>query len=328
MSLVRVDGLSKTFHRANGESVHAVNDVSFTIGEAETLALIGESGSGKSTIGRLLLRLIEPDQGTIEIGGQDIRTLGREPLRRMRSTMQVVFQEPYESLNPRMRVGDIIGEPLAIHEPTLSRAASQARVRETMREVGLDSSYADRLPRAMSGGQQQRVGIARAIVTRPKLLVLDEPTSSLDLSVQAQILKLLHRLQEQHGISYLYISHDLSTVNYVAHRVAVLYLGQVREMGPVTQVVDDPQDPYTRALLSSYLNPDPQVGRDYEFALHGEIPSPTSLPAGCFLYGRCPVRLDRCAEPPIPLRDLNPGHIVRCIRAPLTQPVPVPQAAG
>jgi peptide/nickel transport system ATP-binding protein/oligopeptide transport system ATP-binding protein len=327
VSLVRVEGLSKAFHRANGEPVHAVNDVSFAIGEGETLALIGESGSGKSTIGRLLLRLIEPDAGTIEIDGQDVRSLGREPLRRMRSTMQVVFQEPYESLNPRMRVGDIIAEPLAIHEPQLSRAERQERVFETMREVGLESSFADRLPRAMSGGQQQRVGIARAIVTRPKLLVLDEPTSSLDLSVQAQILKLLHRLQEQLGMSYLYISHDLSTVNYVAHRVAVLYLGQVREMGPVARVVDDPQDPYTRALLSAYLSPDPQVGRDYEFALRGEIPSPTSLPAGCFLYGRCPIRLDRCAVPPVPLRGIDPGHVVRCVRAPLSEPMPVHEVA-
>lgn len=316
MALVRVDGLSKTFRRANGDVVHAVNDVSFAIEQGETLALIGESGSGKSTIGRLLLRLIEADGGQVEIDGTDVRQLGPAALRRMRSRMQIVFQEPYESLNPRMKVGDLVAEPLAIHEPGLNRSERRERVARTLGEVGLDKEYADRLPRNLSGGQQQRVGIARALATRPKLLVLDEPTSSLDLSVQAQILTLLRALQDEHGLSYLYISHDLSTVNYVAHRVAVLYLGQVREIGTVAQVVDDPGDPYTRALLGSFLSPDPAVARDDEYKLRGEIPSPTSLPPGCFLYGRCPIRIDRCAEPPIELRELSPGHDVRCIRAP------------
>lgn len=319
MSLVRVDGLSKVFRRANGEAVHAVNDVSFEIAAAETLALIGESGSGKSTIGRLLLRLVAADAGAIEIDGSDVGTLPPERLRRMRATMQIVFQEPYESLNPRMRVGDIVAEPLVIHEPGLSRHDRRERVRRTLSEVGLSGEYAERRPGLLSGGQQQRVGIARAIVTRPKLLVLDEPTSSLDLSVQAQILRLLHDLQREHGMSYLYISHDLSTVNYVAHRVAVLYLGQVRETGRVEQVVDDPQDPYTRALLGAFLSTDPAAGHTGGYALDGEIPNPTRLPAGCFLYGRCPVREDRCAQPPVPLRELAASHHVRCVRAPLSE---------
>ncbi len=317
MSLVRVEGLTKTFRRDNGEVVHAVNDVSFEIAAGETLALIGESGSGKSTIGRLLLRLMEADAGTIEVDGRDIRALDREQLRRMRATMQIVFQEPYESLNPRMRIGDIVGEPLAIHEPHLSRDERRERVAETLREVGLSPEYADRYPRALSGGQQQRVGIARAIATRPKLLVLDEPTSSLDLSVQAQILQLLHRLQEEHGMSYLYISHDLSTVTYVAHRVAVLYLGEMRELGTVAQVVDDPQDPYTRTLLGAFLSPDPGVDRDRRYVAQGEIPSPTRLPRGCFFYGRCPDRQPECANERLSLRELDPGHHTRCVRAPL-----------
>jgi oligopeptide/dipeptide ABC transporter ATP-binding protein len=314
VSLVRVDDLRKTFVRGSGELVHAVNGVSFTIGAGETLGLIGESGSGKSTVGRLLLRLLEADSGSIEIDGVDVRELGTKALRELRSVMSIVFQEPYESLNPKMRVGDIVAEPLRIHEPGLSRSERRDRVLATLAEVGLDGRHADRLPRAMSGGQQQRVGIARALVTRPKLVVLDEPTSSLDLSVQAQILEILHGLQQDHGLSYLYISHDLSTVDFVAHRVAVMYLGQIREIGPLEKVIDAPLDPYTRALLSSFLEPDPTVSRQQQ-RLAGEIPDPTRLPAGCYLYGRCPIRIDACATGPIALQDLATDHAVRCIRA-------------
>ena len=328
MSLVRVEGLSKTFRRAGGEAVHAVNGVSFEIGEGETLALIGESGSGKSTIGRMLLRLIEADDGLVEVDGVDVRSLDSTGLRKMRSRMQIVFQEPYESLNPRMRIGDIVAEPLQIHEPTMSNADRRDRVLTTLREVGLDTEYAERLPRALSGGQQQRVGIARALATRPKFVVLDEPTSSLDLSVQAQILEILHKLQSDLGLSYLYISHDLSTVGYVAHRIAVLYLGQIREQGPVDTVVDNPQDPYTQALLSAFLDSDPAVAPAVSRQLAGEIPDPTRLPDGCFLYGRCPVRIDACRTPPIPLRQLAPAHSVRCIRAPLApSSAPPPESA-
>jgi oligopeptide/dipeptide ABC transporter ATP-binding protein len=327
LPLVRVEGLTKVFRRG-ANAVHAVNGVSFSIDEGETLALIGESGSGKSTVGRMLLRLLEADDGIIEIGGVDVRALDPQALRRMRTQMQIVFQEPYESLNPRMRVGDIVGEPLAIHEQGLSRDQRQRRVLETLREVGLDADQAERLPRALSGGQQQRVGIARALVTRPRFVVLDEPTSSLDLSVQAQILEILSRLQSEHGLSYLYISHDLSTVNYVADRVAVLYLGQIRESGPLASVVSDPQDPYTQALLSAFLDPDPRVATPSLRTLRGEIPDPTRLPRGCLLYGRCPVRIDACQQDPVPLRELRPRHDVRCIRAPFTGAVPSPEASA
>jgi len=314
MPLVRVEGLRKRFIRPSGEPVHAVNDVSFTLEEGETLGIIGESGSGKSTVGRLVLRLLESDEGLIEIDGVDIRSLDVKGLRRMRSRMSIVFQEPYESLNPRMRVGDIIAEPVHIHHPDLSKQDVRDRVRRVLEDVGLDPSYAERLPRAMSGGQQQRVGIARALATRPKLIVLDEPTSSLDLSVQAQILEILHDLQEQFGLSYLYISHNLSTVDFIAHRVAVMYLGEFREIGPLERVIGDPRDPYTRSLLSAFLEPDPTISRQQQ-VLQGEIPDPTRLPTGCFLYGRCPVRIDACKVAGIELRAVADGHHVRCIRA-------------
>lgn len=315
MSLVRVEGLSKTFARGRSETVHAVNGVSFEIARGETLALIGESGSGKSTIGRLLLRLLEADAGTVTLDGTDLMSLGAEELRRARARMQIVFQEPYESLNPRMRIGDIVAEPVRIHEPGLSRDERRERVLGVLKEVGLNAEHADRYARSMSGGQQQRVGIARALVTRPQLIVLDEPTSSLDLSVQAQILEILHRLQVDHEMSYLYISHDLSTVSYIAHRVAVLYLGEIREVGSVEDVVDRPRDPYTRSLLGAYLDPDPTVRNPGYTAPTGEIPSPTALPQGCFFYGRCPNRTDACTQP---LPDLHPvavdtSHEVLCL---------------
>lgn len=317
MSLVRVEGLTKAFRRNGGATVHAVNGVSFEIARGETLALIGESGSGKSTIGRLMLRLLEADAGTIHLDGVDIRSLGEDDLRAMRAKMQIVFQEPYESLNPKMRIGDIVSEPLEIHEPSLSRSARRDRVAATLDEVGLDTHHAELLPRSLSGGQQQRVGIARALVTRPAFVVLDEPTSSLDLSVQAQILEILHDLQQAHDLSYLYISHDLSTVNYVAHQIAVLYLGEIRELGPREAVVEDPQDPYTQALLSASLDPDPRVRPSKVRKLAGEIPDPTHLPEGCFLYGRCPVRVDECRQDAIVLREVGVRHSVRCLRAPV-----------
>lgn len=314
MPLVRVEGLKKRFVRPSGEPVHAVNDVSFTLDEGETLGIIGESGSGKSTVGRLVLRLLEADEGLIEIDGIDVRSLDTKGLRRMRSRMSVVFQEPYESLNPRMRVGDIVAEPIQIHHPELSKQDVRDRVTRVLEDVGLDPLYAERLPRAMSGGQQQRVGIARALSTRPKLIVLDEPTSSLDLSVQAQILEILHDLQQQFDLSYLYISHNLSTVNFIAHRVAVMYLGEFRELGTLDRVIGSPRDPYTQSLLSAFLEPDPTVSREQQ-VLQGEIPDPTRLPQGCFLYGRCPVRIDACKQPGLPLRSVAEGHFVRCIRA-------------
>lgn len=316
MPRVRVEGLTKTFARGRSETVHAVNDVSLSIEPGETLALIGESGSGKSTVGRLLLRLLEADSGTIEINDHDIRSLERQALRAARSTMQIVFQEPYESLNPRMRIGDIVAEPIHIHQPNLATGERRERVLRSLTDVGLDADHADRYPRSLSGGQQQRVGIARALVTEPTFLVLDEPTSSLDLSVQAQILEILGRLQERHGLSYLYISHDLSTVNYIAHRVAVMYLGQIRELGTVEQVADHPADPYTQALLGAFLSADPDTRMSETAPVSGEIPSPTDLPTGCYFYSRCPVRMDVCRANTIPLLagELDDRHVSRCLR--------------
>ena len=315
MPLVQAEGLAKTFKRGRSEHVHAVNDVTFSIARGETLALIGESGSGKSTVGRLLLRLLDADAGTVTIGGVDLMSLSRESLRAMRSEMQIVFQEPYESLNPRMKVGDIVAEPTRIHEPGLNRSQRTDRLRAVLSEVGLDVDYGDRYARSLSGGQQQRVGIARALVSRPKLLVLDEPTSSLDLSVQAQILELLHKLQADHEMSYLYISHDLSTVSYIAHRVAVMYLGQIRELGTVDEIVNRPADPYTQTLLSAFLSPDPNITNPDYAPLIGEIPSATDLPSGCYFYGRCAVRMDACTRTPVPLRETaeTPRRDVRCL---------------
>lgn len=318
MPLVRVEDLHKAFPSKGGGSIHAVNGVSFAIDEGETLGLIGESGSGKSTVGRLVLRLIEADRGVIEVDGRDVRGLGREELRQLRAQMAIVFQEPYESLNPRMRVGDIVEEPLLIHERRLGREDRRERVADALGNVGLDRGFAERYPRALSGGQQQRVGIARAIVTRPRFVVLDEPTSSLDLSVRAQILELLADLQRRLGLAYLFISHDLATVSYVSRRVAVMYLGQIRESGPVDAVVDTPLDPYTRSLLSASLSVDPSE-QQVVTTLTGEIPSPAQLPTGCYLYGRCPIRVDECTRGPIELRPVSGDHHVRCIRAPLLQ---------
>ncbi|MGH9196864.1 MAG: oligopeptide/dipeptide ABC transporter ATP-binding protein [Acidimicrobiia bacterium] len=327
MSLVRVEGLRKSFQRGRSEVVHAVNDVSFSIERGETLALIGESGSGKSTVGRLLLRLLDADQGEVMIDGVNLMSLDRESLRRRRSEMQVVFQEPYESLNPRMKIGDIVAEPIRIHEPKLSRSSRVSRVLAALSEVGLASEYADRYARSMSGGQQQRVGIARALVSRPKLLVLDEPTSSLDLSVQAQILEILHALQQDHHMAYLYISHDLSTVQYIANRVAVMYLGQIREIGTVDEIVGASADPYTRTLLNAFLDPDPTVRNSTYAPPMGEIPNPTQLPPGCFFQARCPERIEICTHGQTALLPYGDSgkHLVRCLRV---QPGPALPSAS
>jgi len=256
VSLVEVRNLEKHFHRRDGTTVRAVNDVSFDIAEGETLALIGESGSGKSTIGRMILRLIDHDAGTIIFDGRDISTMSEAAIRPLRASMQLVFQEPFESLNPRMRIGDIIAEPLIVHHPDVNRADREQRVLAALGEVNLPAQHAERLPSELSGGQQQRVGIARALITRPKFVVLDEPTSSLDLSVQAQILLLLKGIQEKTGISYLYISHDLSTVQYISDRTAVIQFGVIKEIGPTREVINNAQDDYTKKLIGSFLDPD------------------------------------------------------------------------
>ncbi len=311
MSLLEVRDLRKTFVTARGGTVSAVNGVSFTIKAGQTVGVIGESGSGKSTIGRLILRLIEADSGTITFEGRELRELDHAEMNRLRSRIQVVFQEPYESLNPRHTIGAIVAEPLIIHRPDLDRAARRRRVLEVLDRVGLSEAHANRHPRALSGGQQQRVGIARAIVTDPSLIILDEPTSSLDLSVRSQILLLLQELQKDQGLSYLFISHDLSTIEYISDTVLIMYLGQVVEQGRAADVVTSPKHPYSRSLLESAL----PLGRNTSssrFILSGEIPSPSRLPDGCFLHTRCPLAVPACSEKRMELTALPDGRLLRC----------------
>ncbi len=308
MPLVRIDGVRKTFTRRGAPPAHAVNGVSLSISEGETLALIGESGSGKSTLGRIALGLVRPDEGEVVVDGLNLSSAPRKDLQRARRNMTIVFQEPLQSLSPLMSVGQIIAEPLVIHDRNLAAEQRKERVMDVMRRVILDPDLYDRRPRELSGGQQQRVGVARAVITSPKFIVLDEPTSSLDLSVQAGILELLGKLQEDLGLAYLFISHDTATVDYFADRVAVMYLGQVMELGSRSDVFDNPRHPYTATLLSSALSADPREKPVGE-TLMGDIPSPSDLPEGCFFYSRCPLRSDpRCAWENPPLREVGAGH--------------------
>ena len=310
MSVVRLEDVTKTFPSTGG-TVHAVNGVSLSIAAGETLALIGESGSGKSTLGRLLLGLYRPDSGMMEFEGRDLTGLDTHELQRVREKLTVVFQEPDESLNPRMTIGQNIAEPLRIHAPALSRHERIDKVSEVLEAVSLPTDIVDRTPRQLSGGQQQRVGIARAIVTDPRFVVLDEPTSSLDLSVQSQIITLLGDLQQRLELSFLFITHDIHTVHYVADRIAVMYLGQVVETGPTDEVFNRPKHPYTLALLASTLTTNPRDELP-KLKVTGEVPKPTDLPKGCLFYSRCPYRNDeRCAEERPPLVETSPGHFVR-----------------
>ena len=298
-------------HRFPG-GVNAVNDVSFSIAAGETLGLVGESGSGKSTIGLLVTRLLAPTGGTILFEGEDITRLAPAALRKLRARLQIVFQDPWGSLNPRMTIGRLLEEPLALHT-TLDSAARLAEARRLADRVRLPAASLSRYPHELSGGQLQRVSIARAIANRPKLVVLDEPTSSLDLSVRAGILQLLDELQRETGIAMLFISHDLETVRLVSHRVIVLYLGRIVEQAPAATLFGNPAHPYTQVLLSAHLPPDPAVAlRRHEVT--GEIPSPINLPPGCFFAGRCPVALPACTTAPPPSIALEAGHSAACLR--------------
>lgn len=314
MALLRVDDVSKVFHRRGGQSVRAVNRVSFSVGEGETLGLIGESGSGKSTTGRIALGLLAPDSGRVEFAGRDLATLDARQRRHLRSELQVIFQEPFESLDPRMRVGSIVEEPLIVHRRDMSTFKRMDTVVDILHQVGLDETHAARFPRELSGGQQQRVGIARAIISRPRFLVLDEPTSSLDLSVRASILELLERLQRDFRLSYLLISHDIATVRYFCARTAVMYLGEIIEIGATNDVLTSPRHPYTSALLSAALSPDP-AEKTTHAPLRGDASSPSAPPSGCQLVGRCPIEIEECGLRPVALRALPDGREVACIRA-------------
>lgn len=298
-------------HRFPG-GVNAVNDVSFDIMPGETLGLVGESGSGKSTIGLLVTRLLAPTGGEILFEGADITRLSPAALRPLRARLQIVFQDPWGSLNPRMTIGRLLEEPLALHG-RLDGAARLVEARRLADRVRLPAASLSRYPHEMSGGQLQRVSIARAIANRPKLVVLDEPTSSLDLSVRAGILQLLDELQRETGVAMLFISHDLETVWLVSHRVIVLYLCRVAEEGPSARLFDNPAHPYTQTLLSAHLPPDPAIVlRRHEVV--GEIPSPVNLPPGCFFAGRCPIAMPACAAGPPPPVMLEQGHRAACIR--------------
>jgi oligopeptide/dipeptide ABC transporter ATP-binding protein len=323
--LVQVRGLVKHFAVEGSEDVvRAVDGVSFEIFRGETLGLVGESGCGKSTVGRCLLRLIEPTAGEVNFHGRDVLSLGKTELRALRREMQIVFQDPYASLNPRMKVGDIVGEPLVIHKIGTKRERRD-RVAELLKRVGLDPDYRKRYAHEFSGGQRQRIGVARTLALNPKLIVADEPVSALDVSVQAQVVNLLQDLQKEFGLAYLFISHGLAVVEHISTRVAVMYLGRIVEVATAAELYATPLHPYTRALLSAIPVPDPKHKRE-RIVLQGDVPTPINPPSGCRFRTRCPIAIDDCARIDPELREVLPGHTVACIRVPGWAEAPTAEA--
>lgn len=308
--LLEVKDLRKEFPRGGGPGViRAVDGISFSIEDGETFGLVGESGCGKSTTGRCILRLIEPTSGQIRFNGIDLLAQSGQQLRRIRRDLQIIFQDPYSSLNPRMKVGGIIGEPLVIHGMG-SRRDRRDRVAELLQLVGLEAEHADRYPHEFSGGQRQRIGIARALALNPKLVVCDEPVSALDVSVQAQVINLLQDLQERLGLTYLFISHGLAVVEHISTRIGIMYRGRLVEVATGEEIFRSPLHPYTRALLSAIPTPDPDVRRE-RVQLGGDLAG--SGDSGCRFRARCPLAEPRCAESEPDLTELQPGHLVACI---------------
>ncbi len=295
--------------------VKAVDDVSFTVKRGETLGLVGESGCGKTTTGRCILQLYKPTDGEVIFEGQDLTKLGTRQMRIMRREMQVIFQDPYSSLNPRMTAGNIIGEPLIVHGLVSGRAEYRERVAELLQNVGLNPYMADRFPHEFSGGQRQRIGVARALSVSPKFIVADEPVSALDVSIQAQIINLLEELQERFNLTYLFIAHDLSVVRHISDRVGVMYLGHLVEIADRNEVYRNPEHPYTKALLSAVPIPDPILDAQRErVLLTGEVPSPLNPPSGCVFHPRCPIADGDCSRVTPELRQTSPEHWSACIK--------------
>jgi len=318
--LLEVKGLRMHFpviegivRRRKVGDVKAVDGVDFTIGRGETLGLVGESGCGKTTTGRCVLRLEHPTAGEILYDGVDLAQLQRKELRAMRRRIQVIFQDPYSSLNPRMKVGEILAEPMKVHAVEADARKRAARVRELLAVCGLDPRFADRYPHEMSGGQRQRVGIARALALEPEFIVCDEAVSALDVSIQAQVINLLEDLRERFGLTYLFIAHDLSVVRHLCQRVAVMYLGRIVELAGSDELFDTPLHPYTQALLAAVPVPDPSVEASRVFrSAAGEVPSPINPPSGCVFHPRCPIAVDRCKQARPEVREVRPGHWAAC----------------
>lgn len=314
-SILKVENLKKSFQIAGGlfqkrQHVNAVIDVSFEIEEGTTFSLVGESGCGKSTTGRLITRLIEPSSGSIVVDGKEVATAKQSELKHLRQTVQMIFQDPYASLNPRMKVKELVGEPLEIHTK-LSKAEREKLVLEMLEVVGLNADHADRYAHEFSGGQRQRLGIARALITKPKIIIADEPVSALDVSIQSQILNLLKQLQQEYKISYLFISHDLSVVEHISHYIGVMYLGTIVEIGKKEAIFNDPKHPYTQALIASVPIVDPML-RKKKKVLIGDIPNPKNPPSGCTFHTRCPFAADICKQTIPEMKKINEEQSVAC----------------
>ncbi|MDF2815231.1 MAG: peptide transporter ATP-binding protein [Paenibacillus sp.] len=312
-NLIEIRNLKKYFNIGKGQSLKAVNDISLDIKQGETLGVVGESGCGKSTAGRTILRLYEPTEGSVNFNGTNIYSLSGSKMKALRREMQMIFQDPYASLNPRMTISDIIGEALDVHKLVHSKAERKRRIEELLDLVGLNPDHVTRYPHEFSGGQRQRIGIARALAVDPKFIICDEPISALDVSIQAQVVNLLQELQSKMGLTYLFIAHDLSMVKHISDRVAVMYLGKVVEIAESGELYANPSHPYTKALLSAIPIPDPEVEATRErIVLKGDLPSPVNPPSGCHFRTRCPLASEKCAAVEPPLVETRPGHWTAC----------------